>query len=113
MWRRPGRQLHHPSEIPARIHTNVAVAWQRLSTDDWATYAAEVSRGSRPAHGRARILLTGPGRWFRTGADSPVGSERSARPADSRGGHHSASDASAVGRQLPPRPGFRIRCGSG
>ncbi|GHE07189.1 hypothetical protein GCM10010339_51290 [Streptomyces alanosinicus] len=26
------------------IHTDVAVAWQRLFAGDWATYAAEVSR---------------------------------------------------------------------
>ncbi|WP_181799752.1 hypothetical protein [Kitasatospora acidiphila] len=26
------------------IHTDVAVAWQRLSAGDWATYAADVSR---------------------------------------------------------------------
>ncbi|MFD7868178.1 hypothetical protein [Streptomyces sp. NPDC059783] len=34
------------SSILARtlgIHTDVAVAWQRLSAGDWATYAAEVS----------------------------------------------------------------------
>ena len=30
------------------IHTDVAVAWQRLSTGDWATYAAEVSRRTTP-----------------------------------------------------------------
>jgi hypothetical protein len=42
------------TEIPAAIlartlgvHTDVAVAWQRLSAGDWATYAAEVSQ--RPA----------------------------------------------------------------
>ncbi|MGW2256219.1 hypothetical protein ACWCXH_39735 [Kitasatospora sp. NPDC001660] len=36
-----------PAAILARalgIHTDVAVAWQRLSAGDWATYAAEVSR---------------------------------------------------------------------
>lgn len=46
-----------PAAILARtlgIHTDVAVAWQRLSAGDWATYAAEVSRrpsnrASRPA----------------------------------------------------------------
>lgn len=35
------------TEIPARtlgIHTDVAVAWQRLSAGDWATYAADVAR---------------------------------------------------------------------
>lgn len=39
------------TEIPAAIlartlgvHTDVAVAWQRLSAGDWATYAAEVSQ---------------------------------------------------------------------
>lgn len=35
-----------PAAILARtlgIHTDVAVAWQRLSAGDWATYAAEVS----------------------------------------------------------------------
>ncbi|RPK65621.1 hypothetical protein EES43_07815 [Streptomyces sp. ADI96-02] len=34
------------TEIPAHtlgIHTDAAVAWQRLSAGDWATYAAEVS----------------------------------------------------------------------
>ncbi|MFF8234003.1 hypothetical protein [Streptomyces caelestis] len=39
-----------PAGILARtlgIHTDVAVAWQRLSAGDWATYAAEVSRRSR------------------------------------------------------------------
>ncbi|MFI9630758.1 hypothetical protein [Streptomyces sp. NPDC052042] len=36
-----------PASILARtlgIHTDVAVAWQRLSAGDWATYANEVSR---------------------------------------------------------------------
>ncbi|MGY3676528.1 hypothetical protein [Streptomyces sp. TE33382] len=36
-----------PAAILARtlgIHTDVAVAWQRLSAGDWANYAAEVSR---------------------------------------------------------------------
>jgi hypothetical protein len=36
-----------PAAILARtlgIHTDVAVAWQRLSAGDWATYANEVSR---------------------------------------------------------------------
>ncbi|WP_238697105.1 hypothetical protein [Streptomyces sp. E2N166] len=40
-----------PAAILARtldIHTDVAVAWQRLSTGDWATYAAEVSQRARP-----------------------------------------------------------------
>ncbi|MEC3998021.1 hypothetical protein VSR01_32855 [Actinacidiphila sp. DG2A-62] len=35
-----------PAAILARtpgIHTDIAVAWQRLSAGDWATYAAEVS----------------------------------------------------------------------
>lgn len=43
--------LQLATEIPAAIlartlgiHTDVAVAWQRLSAGDWATYAAEVSR---------------------------------------------------------------------
>lgn len=39
-----------PASILARtlgIHTDVAVAWQRLSAGDWATYAAEVSRRNR------------------------------------------------------------------
>lgn len=39
-----------PAAILARtlgIHTDVAVAWQRLPAGDWATYAAEVSRRSR------------------------------------------------------------------
>jgi hypothetical protein len=38
------------TEIPARtlgIHTDVAVAWQRLSAGDWANYAAEVSRRTK------------------------------------------------------------------
>jgi hypothetical protein len=30
--------------VPQGIHTDVAVAWQRLSAGDWANYAAEVSR---------------------------------------------------------------------
>jgi len=36
-----------PAAILARtlgIHTDVAIAWQRLSAGDWATYAAEVSQ---------------------------------------------------------------------
>jgi hypothetical protein len=40
-----------PAAILARtlgIHTDVAVAWQRLSAGDWATYAAEVSRRTTP-----------------------------------------------------------------
>jgi hypothetical protein len=40
-----------PAAILARtlgIHIDVAVAWQRLSTGDWATYAAEVSRRTTP-----------------------------------------------------------------
>ncbi|MEU3188132.1 hypothetical protein ABZ707_28645 [Streptomyces sp. NPDC006923] len=40
-----------PAAILARtlgIHTDVAVAWQRLSAGDWATYAAEVSRRTSP-----------------------------------------------------------------
>lgn len=41
-----------PAAVLARtlgIHTDVAVAWQRLSAGDWTTYAAEVSqRTSRP-----------------------------------------------------------------
>lgn len=39
-----------PAAILARtlgIHTDVAVAWQRLSAGDWANYAAEVSRRTR------------------------------------------------------------------
>nr|WP_202474162.1 hypothetical protein [Streptomyces sp. SID5466] len=39
------------TEIPARtlsIHTDVAVAWQRLSAGDWATYAAEISHRPVP-----------------------------------------------------------------
>ncbi|WP_405683594.1 site-specific integrase [Streptomyces sp. NBC_01387] len=43
-----------PAAILARtlgIHTDVAVAWQRLSAGDWATYAAEIShRASRHDH---------------------------------------------------------------
>jgi integrase len=41
-----------PAAILARtlgIHTDVAVAWQRLSAGDWANYAAEVSRRPRKA----------------------------------------------------------------
>jgi hypothetical protein len=30
------------------IHISVAVAWQRASVGDWATYAAEISRRSHP-----------------------------------------------------------------
>ncbi|WP_338896798.1 hypothetical protein WBG99_15030 [Streptomyces sp. TG1A-60] len=40
-----------PAAILARtlgIHTDVAVAWQRLSGGDWATYTADVSGRSRP-----------------------------------------------------------------
>ncbi len=36
-----------PAAILARtlgIHTDVTVAWQRLSAGDWGTYAADVSR---------------------------------------------------------------------
>ncbi|MFI9586961.1 hypothetical protein ACIHCQ_35235 [Streptomyces sp. NPDC052236] len=39
-----------PAAILARtlgIHTDVAVAWQRPSAGDWATYAAEVSRRTK------------------------------------------------------------------
>lgn len=32
------------------IHTDVAVAWQRLSAGDWANYAAEVSCRTSPHH---------------------------------------------------------------
>ncbi|MET7764204.1 hypothetical protein ABZS71_20070 [Streptomyces sp. NPDC005393] len=45
-----------PAAILARtlgIHTDVAVAWQRLSAGDWAHYAAEVSRSTsqqQPVH---------------------------------------------------------------
>lgn len=38
-----------PAAILARtlgIHTDVAVAWQRLSAGDWTNYAAEISRRS-------------------------------------------------------------------
>ena len=53
---RPGRArstalFQLAAEIPAailartlRIHTDVAVIWQRLSAGDWTTYAADVSR---------------------------------------------------------------------
>jgi hypothetical protein len=53
---RPGQArstalLQLATEIPAAIlartlgiHTDVAVAWQRLSAGDWTAYAAEVSR---------------------------------------------------------------------
>ncbi|WUS96823.1 hypothetical protein OHA46_09050 [Streptomyces sp. NBC_00708] len=43
-------QFQLATEIPAAIlartlgiHTDVAVAWQRFSAGDWASYAAEVS----------------------------------------------------------------------
>lgn len=49
-----------PTETPAAIlaralgiHTDVAVAWQRLSAGGWANYAAEVSRRTalqQPTH---------------------------------------------------------------
>lgn len=42
-----------PASILARtlgIHTDVAVAWQRLSAGDWATYAADVSRRTAARH---------------------------------------------------------------
>jgi hypothetical protein len=38
-----------PAAILARtlgIHTDVAVAWQRLSAGDWTSYAADVSKRS-------------------------------------------------------------------
>jgi hypothetical protein len=41
-----------PAAILARtlgIHTDVAVAWQRLSAGDWTNYAAEISRRTRPS----------------------------------------------------------------
>lgn len=41
-----------PAAVLARllgIHITVAVAWQRASAGDWAAYAAEISRRSRPA----------------------------------------------------------------
>lgn len=40
-----------PSAVLARtlgIHTDVAVAWQRLSGGDWTTYAAELSQRNTP-----------------------------------------------------------------
>lgn len=40
-----------PAALLARmlgIHISVAVAWQRASAGDWATYAAEISRRSHP-----------------------------------------------------------------
>ncbi|MEU2909849.1 hypothetical protein ACWCQ0_00845 [Streptomyces massasporeus] len=40
-----------PTALLARtlgIHTDAAVAWQRLSAGDWATYAAEVSHRHLP-----------------------------------------------------------------
>ncbi|MDI6104584.1 hypothetical protein QLQ12_38940 [Actinoplanes sp. NEAU-A12] len=40
-----------PAAILARtlgIHPDVAVAWQRLSAGDWATYAAQISRRGAP-----------------------------------------------------------------
>ncbi|MFD9664865.1 hypothetical protein ACFWAY_25115 [Rhodococcus sp. NPDC059968] len=43
-----------PAALLARmlgIHLGVAVAWQRASSGDWATYAAEISRRA-PANGR-------------------------------------------------------------
>ncbi|MFC8816382.1 hypothetical protein ACFUCH_36605 [Streptomyces olivaceus] len=47
-----------PAAILARtlgIHTDVAVAWQRLSAGDWATYAAEVSqRAPQSLQGKRR-----------------------------------------------------------
>ena len=45
-----------PAAILARmlgIHISVAVAWQRASSGDWTTYAAEVSRRT--------VRLAGPG----------------------------------------------------
>jgi hypothetical protein len=47
-----------PAAVLARmlgIHISVAVAWQRAAAGDWAAYAAEISRRSRPAatpHGK-------------------------------------------------------------
>jgi hypothetical protein len=49
-----------PAAVLARmlgIHISVAVAWQRAAAGDWAAYAAEISRRSRPAgtpHGPAQ-----------------------------------------------------------
>ena len=40
-----------PAAILARtlgIHTDVAVAWQRLSGGDWASYAAQISQRTTP-----------------------------------------------------------------
>jgi hypothetical protein len=34
--------------VPLGIQTDVAVAWQRLSAGNWATYAAEVASRKRP-----------------------------------------------------------------
>jgi hypothetical protein len=39
-----------PAAVLARllgIHISVAVAWQRASAGDWATYAAQISRRAR------------------------------------------------------------------
>jgi hypothetical protein len=53
-----------PAAILARtlgIHTDVAVAWQRLSAGDWANYAAEVSaRSSAPGRPTPPNTRTSP-----------------------------------------------------
>jgi len=58
---RPGRSrstalFQLATEIPAAIlartlgiHTDVAVAWQRLSGGDWASYAAQISQRTAPS----------------------------------------------------------------
>ncbi|MFF8988826.1 hypothetical protein ACF09H_02410 [Streptomyces sp. NPDC014983] len=53
-----------PAAILARtlgIHTDVAVAWQRLSAGDWATYASEAAAAPQRATGEAtRRDTSGP-----------------------------------------------------
>ncbi|MFE9823402.1 hypothetical protein ACFYSH_14835 [Streptomyces sp. NPDC005791] len=44
----PGRPISTTQLTQRGIHTDVAVAWQRLSAGDWAAYAAEVSRRTSP-----------------------------------------------------------------
>jgi hypothetical protein len=42
------------------IHINVAVQWQHASSGDWMTYAADVSRRSRPGDTTPDQLIITP-----------------------------------------------------
>jgi hypothetical protein len=39
------------------IHINVAVQWQKISSGDWAAYAADVSRRTTPQPARSRHAI--------------------------------------------------------